>query len=210
MISLEQSVKDQFAKVFESCDWQLFKEVADINLAEAARLKMSSLKNVPLNRRLLIRNTRKRLLIGIGIELLLKAIYLKSGYGINKPLKAVTGPTPPFKLADADQGLLNPNDTLTLSKLIENLTKVVQLSKRDLVIDGLRIAKVFRNKEGHVVTHTHIFNPSNYRAIEASLVEIYSCAFGETLKVQFSLEVGEKGIWDVQPDTNAGHRKSSI
>lgn len=199
MPSLEQSVKDQFARVFASRDWRLFKEVAEINLAEAAMLKRSSFKGVPQNRQLLTRNARKRLLIGIGAELLVKAVYLKSGHGINRPRDAAAGPKLPFKLADAAQGQLDPNDTFTLAQLTDQLRKVVQLSKPDVVLDGLRIAKVFRNKEGHVVTRSHRFDPSSYRAIEASIVEIYACAFGEALTVRFSLAVGEEGAWRVAP-----------
>ncbi len=197
MPSLEQSVKDQFAKVFASRDWRLFKEVAEINLAEAAMLKKSSFKMVAQNRQLLIRNTRKRLLIGIGAELLLKAVYLKSGYGINKPQDTALGIKLPFKLAQVAQGQLNPNDTFTLAQLTDQLKKVVQFPKPDFVLDGLRIAKVFRNKEGHVVTQSHKFDPSSYTAIESALVEIYACAFSENLTVRFSFAVGEKGAWRV-------------
>lgn len=197
MPSLEQSVKDQFAKVFAARDWRLFKEVAEINLAEAAKLKKSSFKAVAQNRQLLIRNTRKRLLIGIGAELLLKAVYLKSGYGINRPLDTAVGPKLPFKLADVAQGQLDPNDTFSLAQLTDQLKKVIQLPRPDFVLDGLRIAKVFRNKEGHVVTQAHRFDPSSYRAIEAALVEIYACAFNEALTVWFSFAVGEKGAWRV-------------
>lgn len=196
MPSLEQSVKDQFAKVFASQDWRLFKDVAEINLAEAATLKKSSFK-VAANRQLLIRNMRKRLLIGIGSELLLKAVYLKLGYGINKPLDAQVGPKLPFKLADIKHGQLDPNDTFTLAQLTDNLKKVLELPNPDIVLDGLRIAKVFRNKEGHVVTPSHMFDPSNYRAIEASLIEIYARAFGERLTVRISFAVGKKSSWRV-------------
>ncbi len=83
-VSLEQSVKDQFARVFPASDWRLFKEMAEIYFSEAAFLKKSAFK-VAHHRRLLVRNSRKRLLIGIGAELLLKAVYLKAGYCINKP-----------------------------------------------------------------------------------------------------------------------------
>jgi hypothetical protein len=85
MPSLEQSVKSQFAKVFSSSDWPLFKEIAEVSLMEAAYLRKLDFKKVPDNRKLLVRNSRKRLLIGVGAELLLKAVNLKNGYCINKP-----------------------------------------------------------------------------------------------------------------------------
>jgi hypothetical protein len=160
-------------------------------------LKKASFVEVAQNRQLLIRNARKRLLIGIGAELLLKAVYLKSGYCINKPQDTAVGLKPPFKLVGVEQAQLDPNDTFTLAQLTGQLKKVLQLPKPDFVLDGLRIAKVFRNKEGHVVTQLHRFDAASYRAIEAAFVEIYACAFGETLTVRFSFEVGEKGAWRV-------------
>lgn len=196
MPSLEQSVKDQFAKVFTSRDWRLFKRVAEINLAEAALLKRSSFKAVAEDQQLLIRNTRKRLLIGIGAELLLKAVYLKTGYAINKPQSSIAGLNLPFKLTDS-QGQLDPNETFTLAQLTDQLKKVIQLPNPDVALNGLRIAKVFRNKEGHVVTRLHRYDPSSYRAIEAALVKIYARAFNEALHVRFCVAVGEKGAWHV-------------
>lgn len=198
-LSLEQSVKDQFAKVFTSNDWGLFKEVAEINLAEAAMLKKSSFKGVEQKRQLLIRNTRKRLLIGIGSELLLKAVYLKTGHSINKPLSPGKDLNLPFKLAKDIQGQLNSNDTFTFNQLTDHLKNVLVLPNPDLVLNGLKIAKVFRNKEGHVVTSLHKYDPLSYRAIEAAFIEIYARAFDEKLTVRFSLEAGEKGVWCVAP-----------
>jgi len=59
-------VKSQFARVFASSDWRLFKEVAEINLAEATMLMKKSFPRVARRRQL-----------GIGTELLFKASYLK-------------------------------------------------------------------------------------------------------------------------------------
>ncbi len=197
MPSLEQAVKEQFAKIFPQDDWKLFKEIAEINFTEAAFLKKASLK-VPANRKLLVRNIRKRLLIGIGVELLLKAVYLKSGYGINKPLKNVTGLNFPYKLTEVDKELLDANDTFRLGELIAQMNKVPNFENSETSLEGLKVAKVFRNKEGHVVTDSHKFYPSSYRAIEAALVKVYELAFDEHLKVQFSFEVGEKGEWHLR------------
>lgn len=196
MISTEQSVKNQFAKIYNYCDWQLFKEIAEINFQEAALLKKSAFKSVDMNKQLLIRNIRKRLLIGIGTELLLKAIYLRAGFAINKPQKGIDIKQP-FKLEDVNESQLVSDNTFTLNQLIDNLTKVIQIAKPDETLQGLKIAKVFRNKEGHVVTSSHIYDPINYRAIEKSLIELYACVFNEVLNVQFSIEVNEIGKWHV-------------
>ena len=45
---------------------------------------------------------------------------------------------------------------------------------------GLRIAKVFRNKEGHVVVRAHNFDAQEYREIETALVGVYAPGFGQT------------------------------
>ena len=84
-----------------------------------------------------------------------------------------------------------------LNALIDKISVVIQLADPKMVLRGLKIAKVFRNKEGHVVVPSHKFNPSNYRAIEASLVQLYETAFAERLSVRFSLAPREKAIWRV-------------
>jgi hypothetical protein len=200
-MSLEKSVKGQFAIVFSDSDWKFFKEMAGHSFSEAAFLKKSDFKRVPVNRRLLVRNSRKRLLIAIGAELLLKAIYLKGGYCINKlhqPPKNC-GLKIPFKPADAlAAGLtLDATETFTLSQLIDSLNKVDGL--KTVPTDGLKIARVFRNKEGHVVTMAHAFDPASFRAIEKALISLYQNAFHECLSVRFSVAPNENAEWETTP-----------
>ena len=200
MLTLEQQVKDQFAKVFSASDWRLFKEIAEIYFCEAAFLKKSDF-DVPMKRKLLVRNSRKRLLIGLGVELLVKAVYLRAGYCINKPETNNAPMTPPFKPADATAAhvTLNRRDTYTLGRLIEKLGTVAkfQNQKLEVVKDGLRIAAVYRNKEGHIVTRRHKYVASSFRAIEGALVDLYESVFGEKLSVRFSFASSEKGAWHV-------------
>lgn len=198
MATIEQSIKEQFSKIFTSKDWQLFKEIAEINLKEAVFLKKSDFKLVAEPKRLLIRNIRKRLLIGIGVELLLKAIYLKSGFAINRPLAPSADLKLPFKLENLDLTRLNANDTFTLAILVDQLKTVVPTPNAEAMLNGFRIAKVFRNKEGHVVTKAHKYDSKNFREIEKALVEFYAQAFGETLIIRFSFAVGEHGIWRIK------------
>lgn len=107
----------------------------------------------------------------------------------------------PFKLAQvqAANAPLKASDTYTLDKLIGQLQKVVTLQNPHRVITGLKIAKVFRNKEGHVVTGEHKYDPPSYRAIEVALVELYAAAYGKKLTVRFSFAPKEKGAWTVAP-----------
>jgi len=196
MPNIEQSVKSQFAKVFAVADWPLFKKMAESNLREAATLLKADMP-IENSLKLLARNSRKRLLIGVGVELLLKAIYLKQGYAINRPPKG--SPLEfPFLAKVANGVQLVEDKTVMLNDLIEKLPiVVVPLRNKASTLKGLKIAKVFRNKEGHGVTCTHVFDPTNYTDIALSLVDLYRDAFGEKLSVQFSLAPSEQAVWRI-------------
>jgi hypothetical protein len=194
MPNVEQSVKSQFAKVFTGEDWPLFKTMAEASLREAATLLKEDMP-IASPYKLLARNSRKRLLIGIGVELLLKAIYLKHGYAINKPPKDTL--TFPFLAKDTNGVQLAVDNTVMLHNLIEKLHIVVPLQNKDSTLKGLKIAKVFRNKEGHGVTRTHVFEPTNYIDIASSLTDLYRDAFGEKLFVRFSLAPDERAVWRI-------------
>lgn len=197
MASLEQSIKSQFAKVFGSSDAPLFKKIAEANLCEATALRKNDMM-VENSLKLLARNARKRLLIGIGVELLLKAVYLKQDFCINKP----TAGTPlkfPFLSKSVKPQQLQKDQTFMLNDLLQHLPKVVSLSNKTLTCKGLNIAKVFRNKEGHVVTTTHAFDASNYTDIAVSLEHLYKDAFQEHLSVRFSVKPNEPAVWKISP-----------
>lgn len=195
MATTEKDVKSQFEKVFAASDWRLFKKFAESNLQEAAALLTSDMVFAG-KQKLLARNSRKRLLIGVGVEILLKAICLKHGYAINTPKpKQDNPPKFPFLLAGFDLSLLALDKTVKFDDLIDNLHRVVTLQNSGLTLKGLKIAKVFRNKEGHAVSAEHVFDPSNYKDVAASLVELYRDAFSERLVVQFSLAPNEPSVW---------------
>ncbi len=196
MPSVEQIVKAQYAKLFEQDDWTLFKETAEALLREAAYIKTPDMSFVP-NRKLLARNSRKRLLIGIGIELLLKAVYLKNGYSINKRQQDKSTKGFPFTIEHARSIEMDLSDSYTLTALVDKVADVITFKDEHVASKGLRIAKVFRNKEGHLVTRTHDFDAGNYRDIETSLVLVYEQAFAERLEVRFSIQEGEEARWNV-------------
>src|SRR3989304_10460812 len=101
MSSIEQEVKQQFARVFTRQDWSLFKRMADYYLRSAVFLRTWDVKP-PKDLKLLARNCQKRLFIGIGTELLLKAIYLKHGFSINTADRnQPNAPTFPFTFRQA-------------------------------------------------------------------------------------------------------------
>jgi len=198
MAGLEQYVKSQFERIFSTPDWRLYKEMAEVSFSEAAFLKKRDFNKVAEQKKLLVRNSRKRLLIGIGAELLLKAIYLKTGYCINTPKNGKSQLKFPFKAAEAKGVSLDGANTYMLNKLIDHLTRIITLRQPAVVAEGLKIAKVFRNKEGHVVTPSHRFDPRSFRAIEKALVALYADVFGERLTVRFSLEPRERAAWTIE------------
>jgi len=197
MPAVEQVTKATFARIFVKSDWHLFKAMAQFHLSRATSLRTADVAYVPQPWRLLARNAQKRLAIGIGTELLLKALYLKHGFVINKPRQKHSVLKFPFTVAQAAGVTLANNDTYMLGELINKLSSVPAMDGLGALDRGLRIAKVFRNKEGHVVLPTHPYNAQDYPDIEQSLVEIYSRGFGETLHVKFSFRAGEKATWRV-------------
>jgi hypothetical protein len=194
-MTLEQDTKRGFARVFEKSDGEQFKIVAQDYLRQAAYLRKKHLRKVPRRRRLLARNSQKRLFIGVAVELLLKAIYLQRGYRINKLTNRADLPWPYTAQQVQDSGLdLNPDETWELNDCIQQLKEdVLKLEgDRETVLEGLKIAKVYRNKEAHIVASTHRYVPAEYRKIESALTLLYHHAFNEKLELHFSIEPGEK------------------
>jgi hypothetical protein len=199
IVSVEQDVKARFARVFAESDWRLFKRMAEFYLGRAAHLRVADMKRMAKRWRRLARNSEKRLFIGIGTELLLKALYLKHGFAINKPRQRRPPPLRfPFRLAEVDRASLQPDATYMLNDLIQSLSKVPAIGQLGGAERGLLIAKVFRNKEGHGVFPRHKFDAQDYRDVETALVDLYARAFGQTLQVRFSMQPGEKGVWSVR------------
>ena len=200
MPSIEQSTAAQFARIFDVSDWRRFRMMAELNLREATVLKNKNM-DISSEYRLIARNSRKRLLIGVGTELLLKAIYLQCGYCINRPRRGLRLQFPRL-LREISNEQLSENSTVTLNALIQSLHVIVGLTDRERTLRGLRIAKVFRNKEGHATTAHHDFCPSNYFDIATSISLLYADAFGESLEVRFSMAPGERDIWKTSTVAN--------
>ena len=200
--SIERTIKDQYARFFEEDLWSLFKESADYYFETAAKILLKDIQYGREDLKLLRRNVTKRLYIGIGCELLLKAIYLKNGFCINKIRnnKRSQYPYPyPFKIADIDENDFKDDDTLSLNQLIQKLFDIENYGKEKSSIEkGLKISKVFRNKEGHVVVPLHPFEPQNYIDIEISLIGIYKNSFNEDLQLTFSVADGQEANFNIK------------
>ncbi|MCB0705662.1 MAG: hypothetical protein KDC34_10150 [Saprospiraceae bacterium] len=194
-MTIEQEIKNQYAKLFKEEDWRPFKIMADYYFKTAANLKK---KDIEIHEyiKLMGRNIQKRLYLGIGAELLLKSLYLKNNYCINKVKRGVKNPGKPKKYFDVSIEDYDERDTYTLGSLIDNLKEIIECDSN--LLKGLKIAKVFRNKEGHVATLWHSYKEENYSDIEYSIKEVYKKGFGETLKFQISFEEDEKAIFEIE------------
>lgn len=189
MVSIERGVKDQYAKVFKKSDWVLFKESADYYFESATYLLKNDIKYGSESHRLLRRNIQKRLFIGIACELLIKAVYLKNGYVINKfkNSKDTEKMTFPFKYSEICIDDLKDDDTFSFNQVIDGLVKIHSFNEdKKSVLDGLKVSKVFRNKEGHTVTYRHNFQSENYSMIEKSVTIIYRQVFNEHLSFKIA------------------------
>ena len=200
--SVERSIKGQYAHFFEEGYWRMFKEAADYYFETAAKILRKDIHYGREDVKLLRRNVTKRLYIGIGCELLLKAIYLKNGFCINRLKKNKKSQYPDsylYKIADIDEKDFKDDDTLSLNQLIQKLFDIEDYGEEKGSIEkGLRISKVFRNKEGHVVSPFHKFKAQNYKDIEISLIGIYRNSFNEDLQLTFSVADGEQAIFNIK------------
>lgn len=191
-------IKDQYARFLKTSEWRVFKTMAEYYLRTAAILKRKDI-SAPVELRLWIRNSTKRLFLGVGCELLLKSFYLQKGYCINKPLSDRNIPlTPTHKIQGINSNDFNHRDTYTFGVLIDRLNSIHQFQNYSQIERAFRIAMVFRNKEGHVTSIAHDFEPQNYADIETGIVLFYQEAFGEQLKFQISMEQKESGEFRIK------------
>ena len=181
MKTTEQEIKAQYAKVFTKKDWRTFKNVADWYFRKSAILKKKHIDSEK-KYKLLIRNIQKRLYLGIGTELLIKACYLKSGLAINKPIDPKKYNSVVIQLDIVDVKELEATNTFTLDPLLINLNGIFKFDDWNSIERGLKILKVFRNKEGHVAVNSHEYKKENYVDIEQSIIAIYKKVFDETLE----------------------------
>lgn len=191
--SIAKSIEPQYSKIFKQSDWKTFKFVAEYYFKNAVHILKKDV-DVPDNLKLWVRNIQKRLFIGIGCELLLKSLYLKNGYCINRIKKKNNFPCKIQTLKKAD---IQENRTVVMFPLINNLDKIHNFIQIDEIIKGLSIARAFRNKEGHIVTLWHKFNEQNYADIEKALIYIYKEEFNQKLEINISFKKDEIGIFEI-------------
>lgn len=198
-MNIEPEIKKQFSKVFLSTDWRNFKLLADYYFETSAKILKKDI-GIADPYKLMGRNIQKRLFIGIGTELLLKSLFLKNNYCINrvKKNKSPNLKVPTIFTDIQDTEILNPSDTFTLNTLIDSISKVFISDNPQKLIKGLKIAKVFRNKEGHVVVLWHTADRQNYTDIEDSIIEIYKNGFNQKLNFKISFLEDEVASFKIE------------
>jgi hypothetical protein len=194
MSDIEPRIKTQYAKFFQVGDWKVFKQLADHYLKVAAHLKKSDFDPEESNQ-LWFRNVQKRLFIGIGCELLLKSRYLHQGYGINTPKEGSWGL---YRIRDVNPADYDNAITFSMNWLLDQLKNGPRFVQQDVIERGFRIAKVFRNKEGHVAVYRHEYDSQNFTDIESALKEFYREAFKQTLDIRISFGMDEEGRFCIQ------------
>ncbi|GAG42022.1 unnamed protein product, partial [marine sediment metagenome] len=125
MSSIESTIKRQYAKFFKQHDWKQLKSVADLYLETASKLRTEHI--IPKKLQLLFRNIQKRLFLGIACEIILKSLYLKKGFCINKPKQgSQLSETFPYRLAHVNIDDFEIADTFSFNQIINGLEAVHQ------------------------------------------------------------------------------------
>jgi hypothetical protein len=125
---------------------------------------------------------------------LLKAYFLRNGYCINKPISA--GATkPPYRIEEINLAEFRADETFTFNELLEQLPKITLFKDHRQIMRGFKIAKVFRNMEGHAAVNWQKFDPQNFSDIEVGLTSFYREAFSEAIKIRFSTQADEKSLF---------------
>ncbi|MFA0081647.1 hypothetical protein AB4383_06375 [Vibrio breoganii] len=195
MTELVNEVKDQFARILRQEDWEHLLEVAEYHFETAAKLRKKNIRYG--SKKLLLRNSMKRLHLGIGVELALKSAYLRKGICINK-LNNEAGTlekSPIHLLSTLDDSQINPKDTFTLGSLIDKYSEVFEVEQNRELTVGLQIAMTYRNKEGHTSFPSHDFVESNYTDISKAVITLYKEAFGKDLKFTIAMKARDKGVF---------------
>jgi len=191
MDDIENRTRNLYAQFFQQQDWPAFKRTAEYYLETAAKLKKKDINCSDEASKISLRNAQKRLFIGIGCELLLKSFYLKNGYAINKA-KHKLPTAPPHLLADYRPEDFREEQTYDINFLVGHLKQVCVFRDRLEISRGLKIARIFRNKEGHIAVYTRELDPRIYSDIELALMDFYRQAFEEDVEIAFAGKKNEE------------------
>ena len=127
-----EKIKCFDAKIFEKGDYIEFLYSAVMLLHKSKMLKdesQKSSKQKPIQyEKFLV--VKRNILLGIGTEYLLKAIFLKNGFGINR-IKPIRQLQEPYKVGESITTELNECETVTFWYLKKHILKIVDCSEFD-------------------------------------------------------------------------------
>mgnify|MGYP001577063626 CR=1 FL=1 len=165
--------ENYYFKIFNQNDIKAFVKEAnsfitlhnEFNTPEVKLIKTGQ----ALNKEKWFKNRCARISLGIAVELLIKATYLKQGYLINKT--KTNGKQKLCKIGTVLTSNLMKN-THDFKFLITHLDMVLPTNEYDFDKDirqGLEIARIWRNVNAHVVIGKHIKYGGDYYSITKAL-----------------------------------------
>lgn len=153
-----ESVERLYCKVYGKEDYKLFKKNAE-KFFSLFREYSSTNKTTSLTKKGLKKFIRdeliSRIFLGIGCELLVKSVYLKKGYLINRVLNKPENKVFPYRMKVITIENIDSGNTEFFRKLNSNLHKLMpkRVKLHDynrLIKKGLEIARIWRNKDTHI------------------------------------------------------------
>lgn len=188
-----KDLNGRFSQKYSQKDWKIFKKNAD-KFFDFFRETFPG--SIPLEklgfRKHIAERLKSRIFLGIGVELLLKSVYLKNGYLINETQfpKGTRKPNKPYKISEVKENYINKNQTYGIGYYLKNLHIFFEKckhydSKRYItyVKKGLSIVKIWRDKDTHIGGGYHMQRGSDLIDIQNSLGNIYGNEFNETFRL---------------------------
>ena len=198
MSNVINEIHSQYTCLLMPDDWLAFRQLAEYHFKIAAKLHKADLELADAPKSML--HSVKRLHIGVGFELILKAAYLKNGKCINVFNRGIEHPhkAPIHDMANMDKTILNAKETYSLSLLIQNYSATFNRLADKRFADGLRVAYLFRSKEGRIACPEQDYNDELYQLVSDAIIKLYQDAFDIELDFQIAIKRKDKGVFKVK------------
>jgi hypothetical protein len=197
--------RKRFSKSYVESDYRAFKEKAEHFFSLFKDLQEESIVNEQIWDYFKSQK-RARIFLGIGCELLLKAIYLKNGYLINRvkddknqkklceiwrfKISYIEKPkynlNIPYKISETPKELIEEERTSDYNYFLDHLHDLFpNMNHKEFITfvkKGFFIASLWRNKESHTDASRHIETGTDMIDIHSSLIITYKIFFNEEFK----------------------------
>lgn len=184
--------------LFKQEDWREVKKSGEkfLKYAYKYKPKIINLSNRSEREEKFFRELLYRILMGIGCELIVKAVYLKEGYIINR--YKIKKSRFPAKLGSMPDKKLNPFITFDINILISCFhtffPKIDKMLYNRWISKGLQIARIWRNKDIHNGGRYHMETGMDVFDIETSLIAIYDHIFNDKDSLLQMLNINDRCI----------------